>query len=336
MAKGTTLFEKPRLCHDWKELQSFYEDLSNINVSTSGGPRWVFRGDKVDQTLCVQPGELTKDAAQLMQEQETKLRKGLKNYLPDRHKGKAEELERHLVREFQRHLHLHSTLVPARADILEWLALMQHYEGPTRLLDCTYSFYTACYFALARMNPAKEVGIVWAVDAKWIEKCESKWLENDPARSVHMDKWARQKKRHLSYMDYNGIKRNALVWSLVYRADCIVLNLTPFRKNDRLTIQQGTFLVPGSLGYDFCENLQGSWKICQETSAPPVQCTIIRFDGKDQYDNRNKILCELRAMNLSQEVLFPGLQGFSESLWHRLAYPWFSGDGEFMDQEFEP
>jgi len=337
MADDTTLFERPALCANWPELQKCYEALS-VKASRSTGPKWVFRGDKLGRTDCFPAGEVPKDALQLMQKQETKLRKALENYLPNRLKvrigtreqGQIIKAEWELIRAFQRKLHLYSTHVPAQEDILEWLALMQHYQGPTRLLDYTYSFYMACYFALARIDPEKDVGIIWAVDAKWIEKCESEWLENDPVRGSHTGEWIQQTdfKGHLSYMDREGMRRNALLRSLLDCPDRVVLNLTPFQENDRLTIQQGTFLAPGSLGHSLCENLQGNWRIYHETDTPPVQCTIIGLGDKDPYRNRNDILCELRAMNISQEVLFPGLQGFAESLWHRLAYPWLVGDAE--------
>ena len=35
---------------------------------------------------------------------------------------------------------------------LEWLALMQHYGAPTRLLDFTRSPYVACFFALEELK----------------------------------------------------------------------------------------------------------------------------------------------------------------------------------------
>lgn len=44
------------------------------------------------------------------------------------------------------HLYLNHT--PKEDDALSWLAIMQHYGAPTRLLDFTFSPYVAAYFAL--------------------------------------------------------------------------------------------------------------------------------------------------------------------------------------------
>ena len=54
-----------------------------------------------------------------------------------------------ILREFMRcaHLYLTKENIPASNDKLEWLSLMRHYKAPTRLMDFTYSFYIAAYFA---------------------------------------------------------------------------------------------------------------------------------------------------------------------------------------------
>src|SRR5580704_15740200 len=50
---------------------------------------------------------------------------------------------------------------------LSWLAAMQHYGAPTRLLDFTYSPYVALYFALRNRNDneAESDAEVWAINA---------------------------------------------------------------------------------------------------------------------------------------------------------------------------
>ena len=59
-----------------------------------------------------------------------------------------------------------STSLPAVDDDFQWLALMQHYGAPTRLLDFTWSPYVAAFFALERTLGD---GVVWAMNPARID-----------------------------------------------------------------------------------------------------------------------------------------------------------------------
>ena len=61
---------------------------------------------------------------------------------------KASDAELRLLHEFKRraHTYLQPQHIPAKDDSGEWLALMQHFGAPTRLLDVTESPYVAVYF----------------------------------------------------------------------------------------------------------------------------------------------------------------------------------------------
>ena len=68
--------------------------------------------------------------------------------LPRNRKFAKDKHEEELIRVFKSHSHLYLDNLPEKTDTLEWLALMQHYGTPTRLLDMTFSPYVAAFFAL--------------------------------------------------------------------------------------------------------------------------------------------------------------------------------------------
>src|SRR5579863_6165910 len=77
------------------------------------------------------------------------------------------EIEYRILREFQSKARLHmdpAQLPPTSPKYkLSWLAIMQHYGAPTRLLDFTYSPYVALYFALRNRKDESAYAEVWGI-----------------------------------------------------------------------------------------------------------------------------------------------------------------------------
>ena len=72
-----------------------------------------------------------------------------------------ENTEHWMLHDFQAKFYLYSNNVPRQTNKFEWLALMQHHGGATRLLDFTHSIYVAAYFATAA---ARADSAIWAIN----------------------------------------------------------------------------------------------------------------------------------------------------------------------------
>ena len=81
--------------------------------------------------------------------------------------------------------------------------------------------------------------------------------------------------------------------------------INAFRLNERLRIQQGAFLIPGDISKPFLENLEA---LPNHDHRDNVIKIVIPFT------ERRTALKHLFQMGISRTTLFPGLDGFADSL----------------------
>lgn len=144
-----------------------------------------------------------------------------------------------LLRQFKRRSHHYIQDPPRDSEVVEWLSLMQHYGAPTRLLDWTYSFYAAVFFALEGDSTGIAECCVWAISTQWLVN-----------RFRHAQPWLFQ------IVDSDRNLRRPGTFHRVFRANApFVCPVNPARLNDRLAVQQGIFLVPGDPSLPFEENI---------------------------------------------------------------------------------
>jgi len=230
---------------------------------------------------------------------------------------RAASHEKWMLDEFQKRAHQYLSHLPSGDEVIDWLALMQHYGAPTRLLDWTRSPYVALYFALEKTvpSPAKErdtaamqrgrrtrrqkPAAVWAINCEWaLKEAAKSWDQFDPNLP---DAAMKARISRLASERLAGEAHSDGPLGIVFPVDL-------HHVNERMVAQQGLHLCSPQCSPPFDIALLTMVFRDENPDTSPIRKLIIRPQ------NRIPFLKELRRMNITAASLFPGLEGFGRSL----------------------
>ncbi len=201
--------------------------------------------------------------------------------------GDYPQLERHLLRNFSKYAH---RSVVEKDSVWDWLSVAKHYGLPTRLLDWTYSPFIAMHFATANLEHFEEDGAIWAVnylDAhKLLPKRMQTVLEEEGANvfTVKMLSDEVVSLRELEEMAENPF----------------VMFFEPASIDDRIVNQFSFFSVMSSSAVALDDWLQDHSQLWRKIVIP----ASLKWEIRDKLDQAN----------ITERVLFPGLDGLSSWL----------------------
>lgn len=197
-------------------------------------------------------------------------------------------------------------------DVYEYIAWIRHFNGATRVIDMTNSFFIALFFALGRSLPEEdETYYIWCIDKVWLEHRYKDFMPLEISKLFDKyDKFGKDVRIQDAVLNYvPDFKKKCRRGDERYKKKFLsVMNIEPFYKNSRLVRQKSLFLMPTNPYRTFEDNL----------------FNMVRGDKDDYHILRITVECDrtsailiqkvLDGMNINGSVLFESLEGICESL----------------------
>ena len=200
--------------------------------------------------------------------------------------GDYQEVEPHLLRNFRKYAQRDD--VP-RDSLWHWLALAKHHGLSTRLLDWTYSPYVALHFATAHQQDFATDGAIWMVDFVQTNRLLPKRL-----------------RRRLDEEGMNALSADVLGEEAASLAEFdklgedFVVFLEPPALDQRIVNQYALFSLMPSPHARMDEWLDRHPELARRILLPAE----LKWEVRDKLDQAN----------ITERVLFPGLDGISRWL----------------------
>ena len=278
------------------EGESYHSMMSNSEKNFRPWNGWIFRGQKGND------GHLVSDFE----------RRFYKTFNNSNLKPSRDlfDIEMGIIRDFKR---IAGSFYPELKfindmDIYEYIAWIRHFNGSTRVIDMTNSFFIALFFALGKNQPKKnETYYIWCIDKVWLEHRYKFFLPPEIremfANYYEFGKDVRIQKAVLNYVP--KLKNDSKQYKKEFLS---VINIEPYYKNSRIVRQKGLFLMPTNPYRTFEDNLFNM--VEDEEDA----YHILRITVKCNRTSAILIQKVLDGMNINGSVLFETLEGICETL----------------------
>lgn len=201
--------------------------------------------------------------------------------------GAYVELEKHIIRNFRKYAHMRMV---EQDSIWHWLSLAQHHGLPTRLLDWTYSPMVALHFATANIDNFDKDGVVWAVNYVKVH-------ENVP--SVLSEQLDKEGANIFTVEMLAECVQNLSVFDHLEHEDYAIF-MEPPSIDDRIVNQHALFSLMNRSD-KAVDSLFGSNRNLGRKIIIPAE---LKWEIRDKLDQSN----------ITERVLFPGLDGLSSWL----------------------
>lgn len=205
--------------------------------------------------------------------------------------GNYTQMEPHLLRNFRKYAHRN---IVERDTTWHWLSLAQHHGLPTRLMDWTVSPLAAAHFATANTEKFDTDGVIWMVNSRKVHRMLPDKLKHELEREG---------------ADYFTVEMLARTVPSLIELDslsppCFVVFFEPPSIDDRITNQYALFSVMPDSAACLDKWLEDRLDLWQRLIIP----ARLKWEIRDKLDQAN----------ITERVLFPGLDGLSQ--WQRRYY----------------
>lgn len=201
--------------------------------------------------------------------------------------GPYADLEHHLLRSFRKYAH---RSVVERDSLWHWLSVAKHYGLPTRLLDWTYSPYVAMHFATANLDRFHADAVIWMVN----------YVEAARLLPIQMRSRLEQEGASVFTTELLTQSVTTLKELAALSTEDFVAFFEPASLDDRIVNQFALFSMASDPALTLEDWLARHPQLCRRILIPAA----LKWEIRDKLDQAN----------ITERVLFPGLDGLSHWL----------------------